>query len=309
MSTNTDAFRPLNRITANRITATVRGRAITLTKPTSVTETFFARGEEQEATAYEHLAPDDPILSPPEVEFDSFDKIPRRRGSWFATAVSMVVVAAIGFVTWRSFHSLSKPGSSVATASRAMVQTPPTPAEPGPVAQSVPTPPAPDMPAVTVAPIAQTTPIAPIAQTTPEPVAQTTPVARPAVAKRVATSAQTAKPAPIVVPLITKDVTVAKQAPAVHERSNNDTSSESVEIRKHAPLRGYVWSPEKQTLVPADQVLEDPPAADSPRSQSLDGTPAEEPQPPAPAPTTSPAPFEPPPSATPSSHNEAPIIE
>jgi hypothetical protein len=100
-----------------------------------MTQSFFARGVEQYATGYENLAPDDPLLVPPEVEFDSFDKIPRRRGSVFAIAVSALVLAAIGFVTWRSFYYLSKPASSVATASRAMVQTPP--ASPAPVPMSI----------------------------------------------------------------------------------------------------------------------------------------------------------------------------
>jgi len=300
MSTNTDALRPLN-----RIPATVRGRAITLTKPNSVTQNFFARGEEQEATAYENLAPDDPILAPPAVEFDSFDKIPRRRGSLFAIAASVLVVAAIGFVTWRSFHSLSRPGSSVAIASRAMVQAPPPAAEPRPVAPSMATPPAPASQATTVEPpalVAQATTVEP-----PAPVAQAATIEPPApVAKPVASSTPVAKPAPIVVPLVSKDAPATKTAPARHERAKNDTADQPVEIRKHAPLRGYVWSPDKHTLVPADPVLEDPPPAESPRSQSLDGTPAEEPQPP-PEPTK-PAPFEPAPSSTPSP-NEAPIIE
>ena len=289
MSTNTDTLRPLN-----RIPATVRGRAITLTKPKSVTENFFARGEEQEATAYENLAPDDPILAPHAMEFDSFDKIPRRRGSLFATAGSVLVVAAIGFVTWRSFHSLSRPGSSVAIASRAMVQVPPPPAEPRPVAPSIATPPAKAAQATTVEPPATT--------------AQATTVAPPApVAKRVASSAPVATPAPIVVPLVSKNAPATKNARARHERAKNDTADQPVEIRKHAPLRGYVWSPDKHTLVPADPVLEDPPPAESPRSQSLDGTPAEQPQPP-PEPTK-PAPFQPPSSSSSPSPNQAPIIE
>jgi hypothetical protein len=99
MSTHTDNLRQVR-----RGTATTRGRAITMSpsKPSSMTQSFFARGEEQEATGYENLAPDDPLLVPREVEFDSFDKIPRRRGSLFAIAVSALVLAAIGFVTWRS---------------------------------------------------------------------------------------------------------------------------------------------------------------------------------------------------------------
>lgn len=298
MSTNTDILRPLN-----RKSATVRGRAITLTKPGSVTQNFFARGEEQEATGYENLAADDPILAPPALEFDSFDKIPRRRGSWFAIAVSMLVVAAIGFVTWRSFHFLSRPGSSVAAASRAMVQSPP-PAPAAPVAQPMTV--APSEPITQSAPVALPAPVAQSAPTSgsaavasPAPVTKPEPVVEPP---------PVTKPAPVVEPLPNpRPGPVAKHAPVVHEPAANDTDDEPVQMRKHAPLHGYVWSPDRHTLVPAEPVIEDLPTQ-APRSQSLDGTPAQEPQP-APDPT-SPAPFQPSPApSSPPSPNQAPVIE
>lgn len=285
MSTNTDVLRPLN-----RKTATVRGRAISqsksgsvpktgwLSRPGSLTQSFFARGEEQEANEYENLPIDDPTLVPPPLEFDSFDKIPRRRGSWFAITVSMLVLAAVGFVTWRAFHPLSKPGTSVAAASRAMVQA--TPA--APVAQSAPIPPMPQ--STPAAPAAPTTPIAPVA-----------------------TPTRAATPAPIVVPVVSKPAPKAKHAPVAHEPAKSETDDEPAQVRKHPPLHGYVWSPEKHTLVPAEPVIEELPS-EAPRAQSLEGTPAQEPQP-APEPTT-PAPFQPPPAVSPSpATNQAPIIE
>jgi hypothetical protein len=295
MSTNTDVLRPLT-----RKSATVRGRAITLTKPGSVTQNFFARGEEQEATGYENLAVDDPILAPPALEFDSFDKIPRRRGSWFAVAVSTLVVAAIGFVTWRSFHFLSRPGSSVAAASRAMVQSPP-PAAPAPVAQSMTV--APE-PTTQSAPVAQPAPVAQSAPTTEAaPVAPPAPVTRPA---PVVEPPPVTKPEPVVEPLPNpKPAPATKHAPVAHDPGKSDTDDEPVQMRKHPPLHGYVWSPDKHTLVPAEPVIEDLPS-EAPRSQSLEGTPAKEPQP-APDPT-SPAPFQPSPSSSPVP-NQAPIIE
>jgi hypothetical protein len=330
MSTNTDVLRPLT-----RKTATVRGRAISqsksgsvpktgwLSRPGSLTQSFFARGEEQEATEYENLPIDDPTLTPPPLEFDSFDKIPRRRGSWFAIAVSMLVLVALGFVTWRSFRYLSKPGTSVAAASRAMVQAPAA-TPPATVNQSLPaTPPQPmtteSAPVATPAPVAQSAPPTPRELVaSPAPAAQSAPTTESAPAAAapttrpapVAPPTRAATPAPIIVPLVAKPAPAKKHEAIVHEPAKSDTDDEPVQVRKHPPLHGYVWSPEKHTLVPAEPVIEDLPS-EAPRPQSLEGAPAQEPQPAAPEPEpTSPAPFQPPPAAAPApASNNAPIIE
>ncbi len=279
MSTDTYVLRP-----PPRKTATVRGRAISPPspqKPSSLTQSFFARGEEQEATGYENLAPDDPILTPPVQEFESFDKIPHRRGAWLGVAVLTLLLGGIGVLTWPGFHLLSDPGSSVETASRAMVQaTPP--------AQSMPAP-------ATSSPAAQPAPLSVAPATEPEPVTQPAPVKEPAPIPR---------PAPV-----TEPRPVTQGAPVHHESAqpDRDLADEPVHARRHAPLRGYVWSPEKHTIVPAEPTVEDSLPREAPRPQSLDGTPAEEPQPP--REPTKPAPFQPPPSSSPAPSGSAPIID
>jgi hypothetical protein len=294
MPTDSNVLRPLQR----NNNPTVRGRAITVPVPKMgpVTQSFFARGEEQEATGYENLAADDPVLQPPELEFDSFDKIPRKRGSWFALGISLMVLLAVGFVTWRSFHFLSKPGSSVAAASRAMVQSPPLSQSP-PAPAATPAPAMSGEPAGAPAPAGSAVPAAPAAPAAPAPAAApvmssvpNTPPAPPA------PSAATAEPAappathaiapPIVVPL------PPRQAPARAKRE---------------PLRGYVWSPEKHTIVPAEPAIQDPAPTEAPHTQTLEGTPAEEPEP-AREPTN-PAPFQPTPTPAPPPQTSAPIIE
>ena len=272
MSTHTDTLRQMR-------PATVRGRAITTPlKPSSMTQSFFARGEEQEANGYENLAPDDPLLVPRELEFDSFDKIPRRRGSWFATAVAGLVVVAIGLVTWRSFYFLSRPGSSVAAAARAMVQAPPASQAPAPMSIA----PAPQPPVSEPPPAAEPAPVT-------EPPAVTQPQAEPP---------PPAQPAP-----------VAQPAPSHRHLAPQATADEPVHARRHAPLHGYVWSPEKHTLVPAEPAVEDQPPREDPGIRSLDGARGEEAQPqPTDEPTT-PAPFRPSPSAAPVPQTSAPIID
>jgi hypothetical protein len=285
MSTHTDTLRQVR-----RNTATVRGRALLPSdapaKPSSMTQSFFARGEEQEATGYEGLAPDDPLLVPREVEFDSFDKIPRRRGSWFAIAVSALVLVAIGVVTWQSFRYLAKPGSSVAAASRAMVQAPATESQPV-------TAPADQQEPMSIAPPAQATPVTePPAATEPAPVKEPpTPTQPQAEPPPPAQPAPVAQPAPAV-----------KPAPVRHQPAKQATTDEPARGR-HGPLRGYVWSPDKHTLVPGEPAVEDSLPRKDPGIRSLDGAPGEEPEPQV-APT-SPAPFHPSPSST----ESAPIID
>ena len=367
MSTHTDTLRQVR-----RGTATTRGRAITMSpsKPSSMTQSFFARGEEQEATGYENLAPDDPLLVPREVEFDSFDEIPRRRGSLFAIAVSVLVLIAIGFVTWRSFYYLSKPGSSVAAASRAMVQTPPASPAPAPMSIAPASQPAQTMseapPATEQAPaatnpapepatqptrvaqpagVAQPAPVsqpAPVAQPAPaaqpSPAAQAAPAAQPAPAAEAAPAAQpspAAQPAPAAQAAPAPQPSPAAPSPSQRRAAKRATVEEPVHGRhaalrgyvwspekhtlvpaepaagdappRHAPMRGYTWSPDKHTLVPAEPAVEDPLPSKDPGTHSLDGTPGEEPQPQ--RPSTSPAPFQPSPSSSSPPNASAPIIE
>ncbi len=283
MPTNPDVLRPLprNKPMVLGTNPTVRGRAITVPtmKAGPLTQSFFARGEEQEASGYQNLAMDDPVLDPAALEFDSFDKIPRKRGSWFALGISTVVLLAVGVVTWRSFHLISRPGSSVAAASRAMVQSPPAgPAAPVPAPLPVPT-----LSVESASPPAAAAP--PISPPETPPSAENSPSAPAAPAARRAPSAPPATHvAPVIVPL-----------PPRHARARE----------KHQPLRGYVWSPEKHTIVPTEPAKGDSVPDETSRAQTLEGTPAEEPQPA--RERTTPAPFDPRPAPAPS--EEAPVVE
>ena len=343
MSTHTDTLR---QVRSNHVT--VRGRALSpSSKPSSMTQTFFARGEEQEANGYENLAPDDPLLVPPALEFDSFDKIPRRRGSWFAIAVSTLVVLALGFVTWRSFYFLSRPASSVAAASRAMVQAPVSQA-PAPMSIAPAPRPAPVMSEAPPAsePPAADQPEATQARTANEPAPQPPSVTKP-VPEAVAQPVAAAQPAPVrpqSAPRATADepvaqpVPVAQPAPIRPQPAPRATADEPVHARRHgalhgyvwspekhtlvpaepavqdaqphhAPLRGYVWSPEKHTLVPGEPAVDEPLPREDPGTQMLDGGLGEQPRPQPARERTSPAPFQPAPSDSPVPNTSAPIID
>jgi len=66
----------------NETAAQLQERTSAITRA-SLTQTFFLRGEEQEATEYKGVILDADDMPPPRVEFDSFDKIPRtRRRCW-----------------------------------------------------------------------------------------------------------------------------------------------------------------------------------------------------------------------------------
>ena len=56
---------------------------------------FFRKGEELEATNFEALPHDDPMLVPPKLGVRNFDKIPRNRAPVVIT-VLLIVAAAVG---------------------------------------------------------------------------------------------------------------------------------------------------------------------------------------------------------------------
>jgi hypothetical protein len=58
------------------------------------TMAFFRRGEELEATNFEALPHDDPMLVPPKLGVRNFDKIPRNRAPVVIT-VLLIVAAAV----------------------------------------------------------------------------------------------------------------------------------------------------------------------------------------------------------------------
>jgi hypothetical protein len=83
----------------------------------SRTMAFFRKGDELEATGFQTLPYDDPMLVPPKSEFRNFDKIPRRRAPLVVT-VLLVAVAAVGVFGWRSFRNSPDPTADIATTVR-----------------------------------------------------------------------------------------------------------------------------------------------------------------------------------------------
>jgi hypothetical protein len=244
MSLDANAKRPL-------LTPPARGAGATPTlRPGSVTLDFFREGDEQEASGYENVVLDEETAPSADLEFDSFDKVPRKRRPLIAVAVAFSCVA-LGAVVWKTTHAFSKEGARVRAASRAMVTAQPATA-PTPVV-SAPT---------TVAPIAA--PAAPVAPTSEppataaltidrsaddEPAARAQPVANPAVGGE----PDREPPAPAVA----SDVPEAK-AKAEAPVPVKAPAQASHRQRRPVPLHGYVWSPEAHTLVPATPAMAEP---------------------------------------------------
>jgi hypothetical protein len=279
-----------------------------VTRRQSLTQRFFMRGEEQEATQYKGVILDADDAVEPKPEFDSFDEIPHRRRPLLILA-GVILTAVVGVATWRSFHFLSRPGSSVAAASKAMVAAPPEVAAPAP--SPVTTPPQAARPAVEP----EVVPIAP-APTPSEA------VAAPAVAAKAAEPAAERPAAPAA---RTSEPAARPAAAAIGDDSKADDAepgSAGTRTRAKAPLHGYVWSPASNALVPAGTAVMDsasrgePPAsAAAAASGSADdesaAAPAPSSSPSSSLPSTSPSAFEgrTPAPKTGSGSGSAPIIE
>jgi hypothetical protein len=79
----------------------------------SRTMAFFRKGEELEATGFETLPYDDPMLVPPKLGFRGFDKIPRRRAPLVITV--LLIVAALALFGPRPVRNLARRTVAVAT--------------------------------------------------------------------------------------------------------------------------------------------------------------------------------------------------
>jgi hypothetical protein len=201
----------------------------------AVTQSFFAKGEEQEATGYKDVMLDDAASgASADLGFDSFDKIPRRRRPLIMVA-GFLSLLVMGFLAWKAVRGPGQ-GSSVAVAARAMVgDEPAPPPAPAPSQLTV-------MPSPAVVPPAAASPEAPPASVVPAEVAPTRPtkIAEPA--------AETENHA----------ARSARKADSEPTAANDRPSERSVTGSRPAPLRGYVWSPEANGLVPAGAVTADP---------------------------------------------------
>jgi hypothetical protein len=78
---------------------------------------FFRKGEELEATGYETLPYDDPMLVPPKLGVRRFDKIPRNHAPLVITVLLIVVAAVIAFGR-RSVSKIPDQTAGVATSVR-----------------------------------------------------------------------------------------------------------------------------------------------------------------------------------------------
>jgi hypothetical protein len=83
-----------------------------------MTQAFFRKGDELEATGFENLPHDDPTLVPPKLGFRSFDRVPRNRAPMLIAFLLFATVAVVAF-GWLSARDLPHGSARVATALRA----------------------------------------------------------------------------------------------------------------------------------------------------------------------------------------------
>jgi hypothetical protein len=212
------------------------------------TQRFFIEGETHEANNYEDvvLEPDDEPAK--KVEFDSFDKVPRKR-SPALVLFSLGLVAGIGVVGWKS-AGVIRDSSWVKTATRAMVR---------PEAQSA------AAPAPRAAPVAAQAAPAPVPTPAPAPiqVAVAAPPPReaapapaaPEPAPR-ATTAPSPKPAATAMPTPATTEAAPKQTAAAQAKarvSKVRAARSDARSKSRRPLRGYAWSASAGAMVPVNR--------------------------------------------------------
>lgn len=106
---NTNGARP-----AARTVKLLRNDAAPLMRMGTTTEKFFQVGELHEATQWKHahLPPDDLPVVDPDAQFDSFDKIPKKR-SVSVTIAAIVGCLVIGSAAWAMAFGVMRTGRSV----------------------------------------------------------------------------------------------------------------------------------------------------------------------------------------------------
>ena len=278
MSLDTDS-----RATTRRVVPTVREKTSPSMRLASLSQRFFSKGEEQEANGYQNvvLEPDD-ATSAPDLKFDSFDKIPRRRRPLLTITALLVSLPAVGYVAWTSTRGMRGPSASVNESAQAMVGGQPAAAEPPvPTTQAggpsgglgAPANPAPAQPPVILSgscPPAETAPAAAAPSIAPAPTVEPkAEISPPAPAAKAATKAE---------PEARAAATAESEAsrPAAKARSSGSA------------LHGYVWSPEANALVPATEPRAEPSA--EPQADSMKAEPSAA----MPRPTAAPEPTAPP---------------
>ena len=87
----------------------------------SRTMSFFRKGEELEASEYETLPYNDPMLVQPKLGFRSFDSVPRNHTPLVLAVVLVAVTALIG---WRAAHKVLRETANVAASAHEVARPP-----------------------------------------------------------------------------------------------------------------------------------------------------------------------------------------
>lgn len=224
--------------------------AAVVQRPASITQHFFERGEEQEASGYRGVVLDSDDAITPTVAFDTFDAVPRRRGPLAAVvAVTLLVggllVARRWLVPTAFAPSWRADFASMLASARAGAQ--PRPA-PGPAPAAAPAP----APAPKVATTPQETTRVDDPRTKPEPAAAEAP-------RRADDDDGTDE---------------ADAADAADQATATAKAKPTRPPRRSPPLRGMVWSPAAGALVPADRAAS-PAPIDRDTANESDQAPAE----------------------------------
>ena len=80
----------------------------------AMTQSFFVKGEELEATRFENQPHHDPTHVPPKLGFRSFDRVPRNRAP-LLIALLLVAAGAAGVFGWRATRDVPSRTARVAS--------------------------------------------------------------------------------------------------------------------------------------------------------------------------------------------------
>lgn len=202
------------------------------------TQRFFQEGEEQEANGFKNVALVDDVVDPRALEFDSFDKVPRKRRPLIAIAAISSAVA-LGVTSWVVFGGLWKQDPAQSIAAPSVAAALPVSTE-KPVVQPI---------AVAPAEPAEIQEPQKVALLEPEGVGRLEAVARQEPALPVVVEPATLKVSPLVQPArMPGNPTQKTRVGAKGERISKPSSGAS----RPEPVRGYVWSPTARALVPIE---------------------------------------------------------
>ncbi|MBC8133655.1 MAG: hypothetical protein H7X95_11795 [Deltaproteobacteria bacterium] len=239
-----------------------RGATMRLARPARIpvmrvgatTQRFFDEGEEHEATDWKNalLPPDDVPDSDPEAQFESFDKIPKRRNP-ILTVVAIGAFLLIGSAAWAMAFRLMPMDHPVrASVDRWMAGVKTSIAARLPPASPV------------QVPVSNSTLLAEPTGPLVVPITPAIPTAAPTTQASARLSATRDTPTADVVNVPVADVPVTKVPVAevrpASERVPGETSH-AVAARdlprpgRSPALRGFVWSPSAKALVPIEPSL------------------------------------------------------